>query len=413
MSKKLKVIVIGGGASGLVAAIVAARNGADVRVIERMSRVGKKLLATGNGRCNLTNRYVGVEHYHGSSPTFISGVLDRFNLSATAAFFGGLGIATIMEEDGKLYPASEQAASVLDVLRYEMERLGVVEVCDTRIQRVDQLGKRFRCVSTDEDEFSCDRVIVATGGKSAPNMGSNGGGYKIATAMGHRVVDPFPALVQVNLDAQFLKRLKGLKLKGTAEVIVDGEARRCERGDLLFADYGISGPPILQISRLVSKATLGKREVFIRLDLFPDLTVKALADLLKLRISANPEKETGFSFVGLIHKRLIPVILKEVGIGELNVRCGSVPENMIERLADVMKNWLLRCTGTQSWMSSQVTAGGVDTGGLDVETLESKKVPGVYFAGEVLDVDGDSGGYNLQWAWSSGYRAGLAAASAE
>ncbi len=401
-----RVVVIGGGPSGMVAAIVAARNGAHVMVIERMQRVGKKLLTTGNGRCNLTNRRPHTSRYHGQDPAFVEGVFAQLSFEQTIAFFEELGIGFVEEDDGKMFPVCQQASSVLDVLRYEMTRLGVTEMCDAIVQSVKPKHGKLRCICGNERVVECDRVIVCAGGKSSPNLGSNGGGYKIAQAMGHSIVEPFPALVQVKLDAPYLKRIAGVSIQAEAQAWVDGRLQRTETGEILFADYGVSGTAILQLSRTISESTLQGRSTTVRLDLFPVLSHDALVALIQQRIAHAPHKPIDFSFVGLLHKRLIPIILQMAGTTELQRPCAELADHEIARIASTLKAWTLPAVGTQSWMFSQVTAGGVDVAEIDPITLESKLVPGVYFAGEILDIDGDSGGFNLQWAWSSGIVAG-------
>ncbi len=404
-----RIVVVGGGASGMVAAIAAARLGAPTLVIERMQRVGKKILATGNGRCNLANRFLSLDRYHSSDRGFVGSVLGRFGLEQTLDFFRELGIETREEEEGKLFPLCGQASSVLDVLRYEMDRLGVETLCDARVQSIEAGSRGLTCVCTDGQVFPCGRVIVAAGGKSSPNLGSNGGGYKIAQALGHRVSEPFPALVQINLNAPFLKRLSGLKLDGAARARVGGKVLRTEGGELLFTDYGLSGPPILQISRLLSQATTCGWEAAVELDLFPQWSEADLVERLSRRFQEQAGKPLEFSFVGFLHKRLVPVVLMAAGI-ESKGTCERLDPASVKRLVALLKGWEIPVTGTQSWMHSQVTAGGVELSEVEAETLESRLARGVYFAGEVLDVDGDCGGFNLQWAWSSGHVAGTAAA---
>lgn len=405
-----RIVVVGGGAAGMTAAIAAARRGAAVKVIERMARVGRKLLATGNGRCNLTNTNQTIEKYHGADPRFALGALGQFNVKQTLSFFEELGIEPVFEEDGYVYPASGQASSVLDVLRYEMEQLGVEVLCDTRIKQIEKEKKGFRCLSADGNGYPADRVILAAGGKSSPNLGSNGSGFRIAERLGHTVKKTFPALVQILLDVPFLKRLAGVRIQSRAECRIDGIVAGSEKGELLFADYGISGIPILQLSRSVSEnAGTGKR-LSLHLDLFPDSTPTEVAGLIARRIAFNPRKALETSFVGLLHKRLINVILREAGLENARSACGDLSRKEILRLAARMKDWSLQCTGVKSWMFSQVTAGGVDVAEVDPSTMESKIVPGIHFAGEILDIDGDCGGYNLQWAWSSGFVAGINAA---
>lgn len=421
-----QIVIIGGGAAGMVAAILAARNGAHVTVLERMQRVGKKLLATGNGRCNLANRRLDSNHYHGLRPEFVEEVFAQFGLDKTLAFFDALGVSVQEEDEGKLFPSSQQASSVLDVLRYEMAQLGVEEVCAAAVHSIQPQRNGFLCVCGNGQTFEAGRVVVCAGGKSAPNLGSNGGGHKLAHALGHTLVEPFPALVQVRLDAPYLKSISGVGVQGKAQIWVNGKLKGTETGELLFAKYGISGTAILQLSRAISEHTLGggrnpavkgddtqgggRNPAVLRIDLFSSLTQEALAALIQQRIANDARKPIDFSFVGFIHKRLIPVLLQRADVRDTKRPCGDLSHDEIVQIARAMKEWAIPCSGTQSWMFSQVTAGGVDVREVDPATLESKRAPGVHFAGEVLDIDGDSGGYNLQWAWSSGAVAGTHAA---
>ncbi len=405
------VLVIGGGASGMVAAIAAARRGARVRIVERMRRVGKKLLATGNGRCNLTNLNAAPSHYHGQDTAFVEPVLQAFGVKTTLAFFEELGIEAAIETDGNVYPASYQASSVLDLLRYELERLGVETLCDRRVQRLLPTGNAFRVTCTDADTLHAERVILAAGGQSAPNLGSNGSGFKIAAALGHTLVHPFPALVQLRVDAPFLKRLDGLKVNARVSACIGGVPQRTEDGEILFASYGLSGPPIFQISRIASQGSLEETPVALTLDLFPQRPVEDLGALIAKRVETAPHKPVSMSFVGLLHKRLIPVLLEEAGIQDHNAPSASLSPAAIAHLAETMKAWTMPCTGPRSWMYSQVTAGGVATSEVNPATMESRLTPGLHLCGEVLDIDGDCGGFNLQWAWSTGHLAGQAAAT--
>lgn len=411
-SYDIDVLVVGGGPAGMTAAIAAARQGARVTLLERMQRVGKKLLATGNGRCNLSNSNLDEANFHGAWPGFAMAVLRQFDLEATLRFFHELGVPVVGEPDGKLYPHSGQASSVLDVLRYEMERLGVAIVADTRAQSVTALPGGFECQCT--NGFSCRaaRVVVAAGGQAVPNLGSNGTGFKIAQALGHSLIEPFPTLVQVCVRAPYLKHLAGLRLEGEVSVWLKGACARRKSGEVLFADYGLSGPPVLQVSRLVAEKASEASPVELRLDLFPEDSEEGLAEFLRNRVAGAPQKTGEFGLVGWLHKRLIPVVLRQAGIEDLQRCCGDWSDAEIRSLAGVLKHWRMEATGTKSWMDAQVTAGGVDVAEVEAETLESRIVPGVYFCGEVLDVDGDSGGYNLQWAWSSGYVAGAHAGRA-
>lgn len=415
MSKKSKVLIIGGGAAGLMASIAAQLNGAQAVILERMNRVGKKILATGNGRCNLTNVCLDIKNYHSSNIKFVHGILSRFSVEQTLDFFNQMGIEYKVEDKGKVYPLSEQASSVLDLLRYEIQRLGIQEICEAEVVKIKKDRQKnnnaFTLFLKDGRTITGDRVILATGGKSSPNLGSNGSGYQLVIPFGHKLIEPFPALVQLNLEAWFLKRLKGVKFNGKAAILDKDKFLRTEEGEILFTDYGISGPPILQLSRKYGELLHKKNtRPLISLDLYPDFSKEELKTKILSRFYYHPEKTIEFAFVGMINKRLIPVVLKEAGLNDLNIICKDIKDKEVDNLINLFKDWRIPVKGTQSWMHSQVTAGGISLEDIHPATMESKLLPGLYFAGEVVDVDGDCGGFNLQWAWSSGYIAGESAA---
>lgn len=402
-----KVVVVGGGAAGMVAGIVARRNGAEVVILEQMNRVGKKILATGNGRCNITNENIDIKRYHGKNPGFAMNALNQFNIEQTVQFFEYMGISCKSEDGGKVYPWSDQASSVLDVLRYEIERLGIEERVEAGVKSIYPVKRGFSVVLRNGEELKGDRVILAAGGKAAPNLGSNGSGYGLVIPFGHKLVDPFPALVQLKLSGSFLKALKGVKFIGTAVVGIGDKELRKEMGEILFTDYGISGPPIFQLSRKAGEQLQSGRKPWIEVDMFPGHSRDELSDLLRIKLGYQPQKPLDFSFVGLINKRLIPIILKEAGIDDIKKQCQSIRPDEFEGIVNILKYWRFEVTGTNSWSDAQVTAGGIDVSDIDSGTMESKLIPGLYFAGEIMDIDGDCGGFNLQWAWASGYVAGL------
>jgi predicted Rossmann fold flavoprotein len=407
MSKKKKIVVIGGGAAGLISSIIAARNGSEVIILDRMNRVGKKILATGNGRCNLTNMYIDIKRFHGKNPKFALGALNSFDVNQTIDFFEQLGIACKEEDAGKVFPYSDQATSVLDILRYEVERLGIIEQCDSEVEKIHPSGKEFFIYLKDGRKIKGDNVIIATGGQSSPNLGSNGSGYNLAISLGHKLVEPVPALVQLKLNSPFLKAIKGVKFIGDASIGNEDKVLRMESGEILFTEYGISGPPILQLSRLANEQISKNSSPWVSLDMFPNLSTDNLLALLETRISYNPKKTLEFSFVGLLNKRLIPVVLKGSGIENIQKPCCQLTSSEKLSIIKTLKKWKIDITGSLSWAFSQVTAGGIDVRDINPNSMESKLVPGLYFAGEILDIDGDCGGFNLQWAWSSGYLAGL------
>ena len=411
MKKKKHVIVIGGGASGIVAAISAKRNGADVTLLERNSRVGKKILATGNGRCNLTNLNSDVNFYNGQNPKFIYSTFGQFGTQETLLFFEKLGIEYKVEGNGKVFPMSDQSSSVLDVLLYELNRLGVTVNIDCYVIQLKQNKGNFLVKTSDNRIFSCDSIVFATGGHSMPSSGSDGNGYELIKQFNHSVVPIFPSLVQLVLKCDFLKRLDGVKILGRADLIVNKKSCSTETGDILFTSYGISGPPILQLSRKAGEFLQNNRDCYIRVSILDTMTEDEIEQRLERRFEDNSYKTIFESMIGLINKRLIPVILLEANISNQNRLASSLSKSEKKQIASLLKKWDFQIIGTKDWNNSQATAGGVNTNEVYSDTLESKKVKGLFFSGEVLDIDGQCGGFNLQWAWSSGMIAGRNAAT--
>ena len=406
-----KVIVVGGGASGMVAAIVAKRNGADVTLLERNDRVGKKLLSTGNGRCNYTNTTINVgnllENYHSDNPKFIYNALYNFDVYQAIDFFEKLGITPTIE-DNKVFPNSFQASSVLDILRYEIENLGIELFTDAYVVEIKKY-KNFILKLKDKRTFESDSVILATGGMAMPASGSDGNGYGLAKYFGHKLIDTFPGLVQLNLEGNIFKQLKGIKFPGVAKLYLNNRCIMEDRGDILFTDYGISGPPILQITRTALDYLRKNEDVRLRVSTITNRNKNELIQYLTNRFEIMPNKTIQEGLIGLIHKRMIIPILKDINVDkDRNVLKLSTED--LEKLANILTSWEFKIIGSQGWGQAQVTAGGIDTKDIDDKTMESKLVKGLFIVGELLDVDGDCGGFNLQWAWSSGYVAGLHAA---
>ena len=404
-----QVLVVGGGAAGMIAAISARRLGADVTILEKNPRVGKKILATGNGRCNFTNINADVGYYHGNNPKFTYSALSNFTVDDTIRFFEKLGIAHKVEDFGKIFPMSDQASSVLDVFLYELNQLGVNIVCDADVKDIRKNGQ-FLIELENGKVYKGDRVIITTGGKAMPSSGSDGSGYDLVIRLGHTIIDIFPALVQLKLDGPFFKRLDGVKFVGTAEILHNNKSVDIDRGDILFTNYGVSGPPILQISRKAGELLKAGQEVYLKITIMDTVSKDELRTFLKKRWQISSSKPLDFSLVGFINKRLIPVVLMEAGINDVGRPVASLSVKEQERIIDILTNWRFKIRGTRSWPSAQVTAGGVDTREINQDTMESKLVKGLFFAGEIIDIDGQCGGFNLQWAWSSGYIAGQNAA---
>lgn len=399
-----KVLIIGAGAAGMMAAISAKRHGADVTVLERNNRVGKKILATGNGRCNYTNINLDIQNYHGNNKKFPYSCLSQFSVYDTIDFFEKLGIAPFIEKNGKVFPMSLQSSSVLDVLRFELEHLGIHVVTDAFVKDIYKREK-FVAILEDKRKFYGDSLVLATGGKAAPNTGSDGNGYRLAEKLGHTIEYPFPGLVQLKLEGNFFKKVNGVKIIGIAELYESHKLLRREEGDILFTNYGISGPPILQISRTANEMLNKGKKVELKVSIMKDKTKEEVEDYLNYRFSFMKKKTIEIALIGLINKRLIIPILKEIGI-DRNKLIANISKEEIKRLSKALTDLRFGILGSKSWEDAQVTAGGVRTSEINNSTMESKLVKGLYFAGEILDVDGDCGGFNLQWAWSSGYVAG-------
>ena len=393
-------IIIGGGAAGMAAAIAAAEAGGRVTLIERQSRVGRKLLATGNGRCNLSNRAAGDgTHYHGEQPGFSRAVLARYGVEDTLAWFRALGLITAEEPDGKLYPYSNMAGSVLDVLRFALERPGITVRCGERVTALRRERGGF-AVETETDRLRAGRVILAAGGCAGAKLGGVTDGYQLAAALGHSRTALHPALVQIKTDPTYPRALKGVKADAAVHLLRGRECLAETRGEILFTEYGVSGPAIFELSRAAATGGEGLR---LSLDLLSGWTEAETAAWLRARRRAGLS-ETAQLLTGTLHTRLGQTVCRAAGF--TNQPPETLTDGDLDRIACSLRGFSLPVTGVCGFDQAQVTAGGLRTAEFDAETLESRLVPGLYAVGEVLDVDGDCGGFNLQWAWSSGRAAG-------
>lgn len=394
------LIIIGGGSCGITASIMAKDLGIDVALIEGTDRIGKKLLTTGNGRCNITNSQINYLRYHSDNNLFFKSTLDNFTLEDTINYFNSLGIYLTTLEEGKMYPMSLQASSVLDILRMNLEDKSIPIYFNTKITSIKK-DKSFKIQAENGDIFTSKYVLLCTGGKSYSKTGSDGSGYNLAKTLGHNIISPSPGLVQLKLQYNKLKALSGVKFDGTATVLVDGALKREETGEILFTDYGISGPPILQLSRIASKGVLNNKKVSLKIDMMDQFSKDDLINFLENHFALFSYRSISENLIGIIHKKLIPIILKEVGIEDIHEATYNISYDLRYKLYNLLKNWTFTVSGTNSFDNAQVTLGGVNTTEVDNVTLQSKLVPRLYFGGEILDVDGDCGGFNLQWAWSS------------
>ncbi|CUU51158.1 NAD(P)/FAD-dependent oxidoreductase [Clostridium beijerinckii] len=408
------LIIVGGGASGLMAAIIAKDFGLDVAIIESNDRIGKKILVTGNGRCNITNKNISRPFgcFHSENQDFFKAALDNFTVKDTESTFLSLGLPLIELENGKMYPKSLQASSVIDIFRMAIEDRQIPLYTNCKINSISKKSN-FILTSNNDDfkHFSCKKVILSCGGKSAAKTGSDGSGYKLCKSLGHSIIEPIPGIVQLKLDYPYLKALSGVKFDGSASILVDNKVIRTEFGEILFTDYGISGPPIMQLSSYASKALYENRNVTIRIDMFPLESNDDIENFFTTHISMFGHREISTALIGVINKKLISTILKDVGIKDIHLPCSSIDWRTTSKLIDKFKRWDFKCIDTNGFNNSQVTVGGVNTSEVNNISLESKLVKNLYFCGEILDVHGDCGGFNLQWAWSSGYLAAKSAAN--
>lgn len=397
----MDVVIIGGGASGLIAALTAAEEGHRITLLERQSRVGRKLLSTGNGRCNLSNARISTEHYHGADPDFAGFALEAFGFEEAMRYFRRLGLVTVSEPDGRTYPFSDHAGSVVDVLRLNAEGLGVNTLTGADVASVHRRNNAFH-ISFGDRTVSSQKLIICCGGVAGKKLGGTTSGYELLESLGHRRTKLRPALVQVTTDTALVRSLKGVRAQAVITLKKFGSPVAQSAGEVQFADFGLSGPAIFEISRTASVSPGG---LTISLDLLPGVGRKELVELLCARRKGLPSLTAEDLLTGILHNRLGRTVIRYAGIN-LSLPLSKMDAPMTEISAASVKGFELDVTGTMDFDNAQVTAGGIRTFEFNPETMESRIVPGLYAAGEVLDIDGDCGGYNLQWAWSSGRLAG-------
>lgn len=400
--------IVGGGAAGMTAAVRAAGLGARVTLLEGNDRPGRKILSTGNGKCNLGNEKLDAGEYYTACPAVLEGFLERFKTNDTIAFFRDMGLM-VKSRNGYLYPACEQASAVLDVFRYALASAGVNVVTGCKAEEI-RVSRGLASVRGGGRSFGFDRVILACGGMAAPRMGSDGSGFDLARQLGHTLVPTVPALVQLRCKEAYFKSVAGVRADASLEVYRQGKRVARERGELQLTEYGISGIPVFQLSRVVNYILAGQaEEAEIVIDFLPDYTKEDYGRLAADRDFLRKGRTVEEFFTGMLHKKLMLLFIKLAGLkpGE---DAGAADQEKLRMVYGLCRNWRVHAVGSNPYDSAQVCAGGVP---LDEVTrdLESKLVPGVYFAGEILDVDGRCGGYNLHWAWCSGHVAGTAAAA--
>ena len=397
-----EIAVIGGGASGLIAAITARKAGKKVTILERKERILKKVLVTGNGRCNLTNARASISNYFGKNILSIENILNNFTPQNVMDFFYELGVICNEEERGKVYPLSGQASSVVDALRFEAEKLGIKIETEFYVRKIEKDGFKFKISSEDKRKIEANRVILSTGGQSYPELGSNGSGFQLAKDFGHSITKLSPAIVQLKTEKYQVKGLQGIKADTSVTAYGDNKKICTYNGELLFTDYGISGNVVFNISFVMPLY----KNVEFEIDFMKKFDYNELYELLRKRkkIMAHLTMENYFS--GMINKKLGQFLSKMSGIEKLSKPVKDLNDNEIRKLCTSLKKYRINILETTGFKNAQVTAGGISLDEVNTDTLESKIIKGLYFSGEVLDVYGECGGFNLQWAWASGYIAG-------
>lgn len=399
------VIIIGAGASGLMAAATAASKGARVALLEHKDDIGKKILATGNGRCNFTNTDMSVNKFHGSKSLIKNG-LSQFNYADTIRFFKELGIPAY-DNAGYIYPNSRQAASVVAAFRMELMRLHVDVKTGISITDIKPADDRpGYCIQTDQGSFKSKRLIIACGLTASPKLGSDGSLFRQIETLGHHIQKPLPALCGFSCDGLNFKKITGVRCDATVASVIDGQMTEQNTGELQLADYGISGIPVFQISSLMSRAIDKGQRVEVIIDFLPAFSDDELNRYIKDRIITTTDNRSLNEMLnGLLNNKLLLELIHKSGVSP-DKKGRLLTDDDCKSLTRSIKHTAVSVKKPRGVEFAQVCAGGIYTKEIDVRTLESKIHPGLYFCGELLDVDGICGGYNLQWAWTSGYIAG-------
>lgn len=401
------ILIIGAGASGMMSAITAKfkNSGLSIALIEKNDRVGKKLIATGNGRCNITNDDISKDHYYSSCENYFD-YFSGFLTEQTETFFNNLGVIFKRGDDGKVYPYSLQASSVLDALRFKCEQCGIDLHCGCRVISVNKTNEEFD-VLTGSETFRSKVLIVAAGGAASDKLGGCNDGYTFLKSLGHKCTPLYPSITAVKTDISKIRALKGIKTDTTITICTD-KCKKSVFGEVLFTEYGLSGPPVLQLSQVLHGKADG---AYFLLDLMPEYSFNQVLDYIKYRCGFIHEDKLENLFVGMLNKRIGQAVVKSAGLS-LSQSASILSEKEMRALSSDIKKFRINITGVKGFEYAQVTGGGIDLREFDVDTLQSRKCKNLFACGEVLDMTGDCGGYNLQWAWASGHSAGTAAADA-
>jgi len=398
--KKYDVAIIGGGAAGLMAAIWASKNGKSVILLEKNETLGRKILATGNGRCNLTNRYAEANNYHGANKEFIENVLDKFTPGETIKFFESLGVILKEEDRGRIFPRTNEAQTIVSALTHEIANFDITVLTNTNVRGFKK-NDLWKINLQNKGSIEAKRIIVSCGGQSAPQLGTSGDGYYWLEKLGHTIIPARAALTPIETETDSIKDVQGLRIEGQATIMAGNKIVAQKDGDILFTHFGLSGPAIMALAREINP----QENLKISIDLFPETNINDLDQKVKLIFDQNGAKSLKNSLSGIVPSSFALAVLKKLNLNETK-KTAEISKQDRLNIVNNFKNFQLDLKGLRSFKESQVTAGGVSANEVNPQTMQSKIIPGLFFAGEILDVDGDSGGFNLQWAWSTGFIAG-------
>lgn len=399
-----KIAIIGGGASGLMAALFAARSGANVTIYEHNNSVGKKILASGNGRCNIINTTATYEDYAGADPQFVTYALKQLSFTYFEKFCHSIGLLLDIKEDGRCYPLSNEAKSVLIALKSAVSETGVKIITDSKVTAITKNDSHFN-VQTDQDKQRYNNVLIATGSQAAPQLGATADGYTFARSFGHEILPTYPSLVQLHLNSKNHPKMAGVKTVAEVTLFIDGKSNTKVTGDILFAAYGISGLAILDISERASHALLHKQRVSIALNILPRYDRGELVSVIEKLFACVSNHDVHTALCGLLPAKIITYLLEDAAIPQSTTVSTLSPKD-VKKLAHLIGEWKFEVTDTHGFKHAEVSGGGVSTAQINNKTMESKLVEGLYFTGEVLDIVGRRGGYNFNFAWASGMIAG-------
>ncbi len=398
------IAIIGGGASGLMAALFAARSGASVTLYEHNASVGKKILASGNGRCNIINTAATYADYAGNDPQFVTYALKQMSLHYFQSFCHSLGLLLDIKDDGRCYPLSNEAKSVLIALKSAVTEAGVHILTECAVTAISKDTNGF-IITSDKGKQRYERVLIATGSEAAPQLGATADGYAFARSFGHDIIPTYPSLVQLHLSSKHPPKMAGVKTVAEVTLVINGKKETTATGDILFTSYGISGLAILDISQRASYALLNKQRVSLSLNLLPRYDRQSLASTMEKLFASVPTQTVQNALCGLLPAKIVTYLLDDAGIA-LSARVSALNPKEVKKLTHLIGEWKFEVSDTHGFKHAEVSGGGVSTAQVNNKTMESKLVEGLYFAGEVLDIVGRRGGYNFNFAWASGMIAG-------